>query len=145
MAHTARVWVVVTGPVFHWLSHRQRQTQKPSQLSFTSPGNSWKLHHTGSAFSLPPQRGGNTCSAHTPCTEVATANFPSHEGWTLGLLRFSHIYLLLSPTRNEQVYISSSHLPLFHWFFLRLITNYVYFMFIEKPHMYKYFIFCLQM
>lgn len=86
---------------------------------------------------------------HThPCIEVATANFPSHKGWTHGLLKFSRVPSH-EPNQNRKVYISSSHVPVFHWFLLsyhrflilRLMTNYVYFVFTEKPHMYKYFIF----
>lgn len=65
------------------------------------------------------------------------------------LLKFSLMYLLMSPTKKGKVYVSSSHLPMFHWFLLpyhcflvlRLITNYVYFVFTEKLCMYKYFIF----
>lgn len=86
---------------------------------------------------------------HThPCIEVATANFPRHKGWTRGLLKFSRVPSH-EPNQNRKVYISSSHTPVFHRFLLsyhrflilRLITNYVYFVFTEKPHIYKYFIF----
>lgn len=86
---------------------------------------------------------------HTrPCIEVATANFQSHKVWTHGLLKFSHVPPH-EPIQNRKVYISSSHVPVFHWILLsyhhflvlRLIPNYVYFVFTENPHMYKYLIF----